>query len=97
VAAGKGNVEVKVYRHIPEEAGSRRSREAVDRGNVELAAAHSILAGEADRHIFEVAAGRSILGAVDSKRLVFHLVDSGTWIRPLPLKTPTMVNSRFER
>jgi len=76
-AAGKYNVEVEVDRYIPEEAGSRCIREAVDRGNAEVAVAHNILAEEAGRHIFEAMAGRNILGPVDSKRLVFHLVESG--------------------
>jgi len=97
VAAGRCSVGVEDDTYIPEGAGSRCILEAVDRGNVELAAAYSILEGEADRRIFEVAAGRSILGLADSKRLVFQLVDSGTWIRPLPSKTPRIVNSRFER
>ena len=78
VAAGKGNVEAQADMCTHEEADSRCSREAVGRGNVEPAAAHSILVGEVGRRIFEVAAGRSILGAADNKGLVFHLVDSGT-------------------
>jgi len=87
-AAGKYNVVVKVDMCILGEAGSRCIREAVDRGNVELAAAHSILAGEAGRHIFEVVAGRNIPGPVDSRRVVFQLVDSGIWVRPLPSEAP---------
>jgi len=97
VAAGKCNVEVEVDMYVPVAAGSRCIREADDRGNVELAAAHSILPGEAGRRIFEAAAGRSILGLVDSKRLVFQFVDSGIWVRPLPSEAPRIVNSRFER
>ena len=96
-AAGRGNVEEEVETYIPEEAGSRRSQEAADRGSVEVGKAYSILAVEAGRRIFEVAAGRNILGLVDSKRLAFQPVDSGIWARTLTSEAPRMVNSRFER
>jgi len=95
--AGKCTVEVEADTYVPEGAGSRHTREAVDRGNVELAAAHSILPGEAGRRIFEVVAGRSILGLADSKRPVFRLVDSGIWARALSSEAPRIVNSRLER
>jgi len=88
-------VEVETY--IPEEADSRRSQEAADTGNVELAAAHNILLEEAGRRIFEVEAGESILGQVDSKRLAFQPVDSGIGARTLPSEAPSILNSRLER
>ena len=96
-AVGRGNVEVEVDTCIPERAGSRCIREVVDRGDVEVGTAYSILAVEAGRRIFEVVAGRSILGLVDSKRLAFRLVDSGIWARTLPSEAPRIINSRFER
>jgi len=96
-AAGRGSVEVEVETHVPEEVGSRHNREAADTGNVELAAANSILLEEAGRRIFEVAAGRNILEAVDSKPLAFRLFDSGIWARTLPSEAPRIINSRFER
>jgi hypothetical protein len=96
-AAGRGNVEEEVETCIPEEAGSRRSKEAADTGNVEVGTAYSILAVEAGRRIFEVVADRSILGLADSKRLAFQLVDSGIWARTLPSEAPRIINSRLER
>jgi len=96
-AAGRGSVEVEADTCILEEADSRCSREAADRGNVELAVAHSILLEGAGRSTFGVVADGSILGLVDSKRLVFQLVDSGIWARTLPSRSTKSVNSRFER
>ena len=96
-AAGRGSVEVEVDTYTPEEAGSKCSRAAAGRGNVEETEAHSIPLAEAGRSPFEVAADRSILGLEDSKRPVFRLVDACIWDRTLPSKTPRIVNNRFER